>query len=167
MLRQAIRILKNMGLRYALYRVGHEHEKKTGLLKRRHPTDPAIKQFVPLDEFRANTPLFVIPNRENITFPKHPNVALNKKTTSIVQGEIRFFSSEWNDLSKEYDWITNSDCGGIQEEAPSLGKPVLEMRNTTERPKAVEVGTVKLFGTNYDLIVPETSQLLDDDENSI
>ena len=55
-----------------------------------------------------------------------------------------------------------TDSGGIQEEAPGLGKPVLVMRDTTERPEALDAGTVKLVGTNYDLIVSEVSQLLDD-----
>ena len=51
--------------------------------------------------------------------------------------------------------------GGIQEEAPSLGKPVLVMRDTTERPEAVEAGTVKLVGTNKDLIVSEVTKLIE------
>ena len=55
-----------------------------------------------------------------------------------------------------------TDSGGIQEEAPSLGKPVLVMRDTTERPEAVEAGTVKLVGTDYDALVRETSRLLTD-----
>lgn len=55
-----------------------------------------------------------------------------------------------------------TDSGGIQEEAPGLGKPVLVMRNTTERPEAVTAGTVKLVGTDYDKIVNETSKLLND-----
>ena len=58
--------------------------------------------------------------------------------------------------------IVLTDSGGIQEEAPGLGKPVLVMRDTTERPEAVTAGTVKLVGTNYDSIVSETSRLLDD-----
>lgn len=55
-----------------------------------------------------------------------------------------------------------TDSGGIQEEAPGLGKPVLVMRDTTERPEALEAGTVKLVGTDYHLIVSETSRLLED-----
>jgi UDP-N-acetylglucosamine 2-epimerase (non-hydrolysing) len=55
-----------------------------------------------------------------------------------------------------------TDSGGIQEEAPSLGKPVLVLRDTTERPEAVAAGTVKLVGTNFDKIVNETSRLLRD-----
>lgn len=60
--------------------------------------------------------------------------------------------------------IILTDSGGVQEEAPSLGKPVLVMRDTTERPEAVDVGTVKLVGTDADLIVRETSKLIDNQE---
>lgn len=58
--------------------------------------------------------------------------------------------------------IVLTDSGGIQEEAPSLGKPVLVMRDTTERPEAVSAGTVKIVGTNYDTIISSVSTLLDD-----
>ena len=58
--------------------------------------------------------------------------------------------------------IVLTDSGGIQEEAPGLGKPVLVMRDTTERPEALEAGTVKLVGTDYNKIMGEVSQLLDD-----
>ena len=59
--------------------------------------------------------------------------------------------------------IVITDSGGVQEEAPSLGKPVLVMRDTTERPEAVDAGTVLLVGTDADLIVAEATRLLDDD----
>ena len=62
----------------------------------------------------------------------------------------------------EKSTIVLTDSGGIQEEAPGLGKPVLVMRDTTERPEALAAGTVKLVGTNYDKIVGEVSELLDD-----
>lgn len=58
--------------------------------------------------------------------------------------------------------IVLTDSGGIQEEAPGLGKPVLVMRDTTERPEALSAGTVKLVGTDFDKIVNEVSALLDD-----
>ena len=58
--------------------------------------------------------------------------------------------------------IILTDSGGIQEEAPSLGKPVLVMRDTTERPEAVEAGTVKLVGTDIDIITSQVQMLLDD-----
>ena len=64
----------------------------------------------------------------------------------------------------EKSTIVLTDSGGIQEEAPGLGKPVLVMRDTTERPEALESGTVHLVGTNHDLIVSEVSTLLDNAE---
>lgn len=64
----------------------------------------------------------------------------------------------------EKSTIVLTDSGGIQEEAPGLGKPVLVMRNTTERPEALSAGTVKLVGTDHDLIVSEVSKLLEDKE---
>ena len=60
-------------------------------------------------------------------------------------------------------YLILTDSGGIQEEAPSLAKPVLCMRDTTERPAAVKAGTVKLVGTDEQRIVSETTRLLDDD----
>ena len=64
-------------------------------------------------------------------------------------------------LMEKSDFVL-TDSGGIQEEAPGLGKPVLVMRNTTERPEAVDAGTVKLVGTDYDAIVDNVSKLLTD-----
>lgn len=63
----------------------------------------------------------------------------------------------------EKSFIVLTDSGGIQEEAPGLGKPVLVMRDTTERPEALEAGTVKLVGTDFNKIVTEVSMLLEDD----
>ena len=64
-------------------------------------------------------------------------------------------------MNKSFFIIT--DSGGVQEEAPSLGKPVLVMRDTTERPEAVKAGTVKLVGTNTKAIIKEAQKLLDDE----
>ena len=62
----------------------------------------------------------------------------------------------------EKSFLVLTDSGGIQEEAPGLGKPVLVMRDTTERPEAVDAGTVKLVGTDYNAIVNDVSELLED-----
>ncbi len=67
----------------------------------------------------------------------------------------------------EKSTIVLTDSGGIQEEAPGLGKPVLVMRNTTERPEALDAGTVKLVGTDYNKIVDNVSLLLDDEKEYI
>ena len=71
---------------------------------------------------------------------------------------------------QDFIWMMNrskiiiTDSGGVQEEAPSLGKPVLVMRETTERPEAVEAGTVVLVGTDRDVIINETLDLLSNTE---
>lgn len=62
-------------------------------------------------------------------------------------------------------WMILTDSGGVQEEAPSLGKPVLVMRETTERPEAVEAGTVRLVGTDEDTIIKAVNELLRDDQS--
>jgi UDP-N-acetylglucosamine 2-epimerase (non-hydrolysing) len=62
----------------------------------------------------------------------------------------------------KYSYLVLTDSGGIQEEAPSLGKPVLVMRDVTERPEAVEAGTVEMVGSNHQSIVEGVSRLLDD-----
>ena len=97
---------------------------------------------------------------------------VNKEALPLSKGECpqgeganMFFIEPLEYLSFVYlmekSTIVLTDSGGIQEEAPSLGKPVLVMRDTTERPEALEAGTVKLVGTNYDKIVAEVSALLD------
>ena len=60
-------------------------------------------------------------------------------------------------------YLILSDSGGVQEEAPALGKPVLVLRDVTERPEAVHEGVVKLVGTDFDAIVSEAQHLLDDE----
>lgn len=64
----------------------------------------------------------------------------------------------------QHAYLVLTDSGGVQEEAPGLGKPVLVMRDTTERPEAVDAGTVKLVGTHFQTIISAVQELLDDDE---
>ena len=99
-IQSTFQVVKNMGLRYTLYRVRHELEKKTGALQKRHPTDRPAKQFVSLEQFRSNSPHLVIPEREKIAFEKYPKAELKDKAERIIQGEIPFFSSEWKNLGK-------------------------------------------------------------------
>ena len=105
----------------------------------------------------------------DFVYPMHlnPNV---RKPIAEVFGEVSpanmFFIEPLDYLPfvflMEKSNVVLTDSGGIQEEAPGLGKPVLVMRDTTERPEALEAGTVKLVGTDYDRIVSEVSRLLDD-----
>jgi UDP-N-acetylglucosamine 2-epimerase (non-hydrolysing) len=104
-------------------------------------------------------------NDVQIIYPVHLNPNVTKPVYDILSGVNNIMLIEplaypafvWL-MNKAYIIIT--DSGGVQEEAPSLGKPVLVMRDTTERPEAVEAGTVILVGTNKDKIVSETQNLL-------
>ena len=109
----------------------------------------------------------------DFVYPMHLNPNVRKPIHDIFGEELSilnnmFFIEPLEYLSFVYlmekSTIVLTDSGGIQEEAPGLGKPVLVMRDTTERPEALEAGTVKLVGTNYDKIVNEVSALIDNQE---
>lgn len=105
----------------------------------------------------------------DFVYPVHLNPNVRKPVKEILTGITNVYLIE--PLQYEpFVFLMNAshliltDSGGIQEEAPSLGKPVLVMRDTTERPEAVKAGTVKLVGSNLDRIIDECSLLLDDEE---
>ena len=107
----------------------------------------------------------------DFVYPMHLNPNVRKPIHEVFGEDLSglgnmFFIEPLEYLSFVYlmekSTIVLTDSGGIQEEAPGLGKPVLVMRDTTERPEALEAGTVKLVGTNYDKIVSEVSALLED-----
>lgn len=102
-----------------------------------------------------------------ICYPVHLNPNVQAPVTQILGGISRIHLIEPQQYAPFVYLMKNShliltDSGGIQEEAPSLGKPVLVMRNTTERPEGLNVGSVKLVGVDSDTIVAETSRLLED-----
>ena len=107
----------------------------------------------------------------DFVYPMHLNPNVRKPIHEVFGEDLShlenmFFIEPLEYLSFVYlmekSTIVLTDSGGIQEEAPGLGKPVLVMRDTTERPEALAAGTVKLVGTDYDKIVSEVSALLDD-----
>lgn len=102
-----------------------------------------------------------------IVYPVHLNPQVREPVERILAGNDNIFLLEPQEYLPFVYLMTQSeiiltDSGGIQEEGPSLGKPVLVMRETTERPEAVSAGTVKLVGTNTDSIIKEVSLLLND-----
>jgi len=102
-----------------------------------------------------------------IVYPVHFNPNVREPVTRILSKVKNIHLIEPTEYSQFVNLMNMStiiltDSGGIQEEAPSLGKPVLVMRDTTERPEAIESGTVKLIGTDKKSIVKETMLLLDD-----
>lgn len=102
-----------------------------------------------------------------VIYPIHMNPVVRKTAEEILEGSERIHIIEPLEVVDFHNFIAASyfiltDSGGIQEEAPSLGKPVLVMRDTTERPEGIEAGTLKLVGTEEDVIYREFYKLLTD-----
>ena len=111
-------------------------------------------------------------NDRLVIYPVHLNPAVKEPVNRILSGIKNIILID--PLAyKDFVWLMNrskiiiTDSGGIQEEAPSLGKPVLVIRDTTERPEAIEAGTVLLVGTDEDLIVSKALDLLNNEDNFI
>ena len=105
-----------------------------------------------------------------IIYPVHLNPKVQDPVNRILSGLDNILLID--PLAyQDFIWLMNrakiiiTDSGGVQEEAPSLGKPVLVLRDTTERPEAVEAGTVLLVGTNEDEIVSKALDLLHNEKN--
>ena len=144
------------------------HDKKMVLItghRRENFGDGFIKMCTDIKDLTQKYP------DVDFIYPMHLNPNVRKPIHEVFGEELNdlgnmFFIEPLEYLNFVYLMekctIVLTDSGGIQEEAPGLGKPVLVMRDTTERPEAVDAGTVKLVGTNYQKIVDNVSQLLDD-----
>ena len=103
-------------------------------------------------------------------YPVHPNPNVKNIAYEFLAGLPNFTLCEPMDYAPfvaalKRSYIILTDSGGVQEEAPAIGKPTLVLRDETERPEAVEQGVVKLVGPNYERIVTETQRLLDDESS--
>lgn len=104
-----------------------------------------------------------------VIYPIHMNPVVRQAAEDILGGDKKIHIIEPLDVLDFHNFLSRSyliltDSGGIQEEAPSLGKPVLVMRDTTERPEGIAAGTLKLVGTNEETIYQEFKRLLWDEE---
>lgn len=102
-------------------------------------------------------------------YPIHMNPVVRKTADNILGGDEKIRIIEPLEVIDFHNFLNHSyliltDSGGIQEEAPSLGKPVLVMRDTTERPEGIEAGTLKLVGTDEDVIYRSFKKLLEDED---
>jgi UDP-N-acetylglucosamine 2-epimerase (non-hydrolysing) len=105
-----------------------------------------------------------------IVLPAHKNPVVREAVLPALEGKPNVLVTEplaYGEFTRMLSLahIVLTDSGGVQEEAPSLGKPVLVMRDNTERPEAVEAGTVALIGTDEERIVAEVSRLLNDESH--
>ncbi len=102
-----------------------------------------------------------------IVWPVHPNPNVRRVVDETMRAKPNVLLLEPLEYLPFVDLMSRShllitDSGGVQEEGPSLGKPILVLREKTERPEAVKAGTVKLVGTDTDTIVREAARLLED-----
>ena len=146
---------KKIGNQDVVLVTGHRRENQDGGFER---ICKALKRIA-----KDNTSCIII-------YPVHLNPKVQNPVNRILSGLSNVILID--PLAyQDFIWLMNrskiiiTDSGGIQEEAPSLGKPVLVMRDTTERPEAVEAGTVLLVGTNEELIVSKALNLLKNNEN--
>lgn len=126
---------------------------------------------LPLENI-AKAILKIVEDNEDVKviYPVHLNPRISEIINPIIGNHERIHLIKPLEVLDFHNFIAKSyfvlsDSGGIQEEAPSLGKPVLVLRDTTERPEGVAAGTLKLVGTGYEDIVRETQNLLDNEED--
>lgn len=118
-------------------------------------TDALLELLDKFKDIQIILPVHPNPNVKNLIYKK----LQHERITLCEPMDYKSFCNSMNDA-----FLILTDSGGVQEEAPALGKPVLVLRDFTERPEAVELGVVKLIGTKKDNIVNEVSQLLDNNE---
>jgi len=104
-----------------------------------------------------------------VLYPVHPNPNVQDVAHEMLSNHPQIVLCQPLDYlpfvgAMKRAYLILSDSGGVQEEAPALGKPVLVLRNETERPEAMEAGAVKIVGSDYEKIVAETQHLLDDEK---
>lgn len=143
------------------------------------PCDPSRKRVVVTAHRRESfgqgfericRALLTLSRRDDldIVFPVHPNPRVREVVNRHLRSQKNIHLIEpldyvtFVELMRQ-SWLLLTDSGGVQEEGPSLGKPILVMREQTERPEAVEAGTVRLVGTDEELIVNEVRRLLEDE----
>jgi len=108
----AIQLLMNMGIRYVMFRVYFEFQKRTGQLKKKFPINPPKKDFISLEEWKINS-VFLIEAREEWDSSEYPFEPSSEITAQMMKGTFEFFSSTKYNLGENYNWITNPDTGFV------------------------------------------------------
>lgn len=108
-LKQIVQLYQNMGGRYFAFRAWYEFMRRSGLLKGQFPVNPEQKTYIPLQQWRKEAAPFFFESREALAIKKEKDELLRQDALRILNGEIQFFSHEWKNLGKDYDWVTNPD----------------------------------------------------------
>lgn len=100
-----------MGSRYLLFRARYELGRRSGLLKRRFPTEPAVREYISLAEWKALPTRFFFAGRSQLRPPKRLTPALTQKIERLRRGEFPYFNAAYHPIGRDYDWLTNPDSG--------------------------------------------------------
>ncbi len=162
----ALRWTADQSVTFTNSRLIEEHEAGRPMIlltthRRENWGDPMRRIGLAVAEIARRYPDYVV------VFPAHANPLVREQVVPAIQAldnVIVCDSLDYPEFVHAQKWarIVLTDSGGVQEEAPSFGKPVLVLRENTERPEAVDAGTVKLIGTETERIVAEVSRLIDD-----
>lgn len=98
-----------MGPKYVLFRIWYSLQKKSGLLKKRFPSNPAFINLINLEEWKVSNVNFFLKSKEELAFPKYQSEVLKKEAHSLINGEHLYFSSTKFSIGTNYDWLTNPD----------------------------------------------------------
>ena len=110
-LSKVINLLGNMGWRYAGFRARYEVLRRSGLLKKKFPTDPQYKDYISLERWKKQPAQFLFTERESLSITKDPQPHLKEAFENIQNGKMLLFNSVLTELGKDYDWVTNPDSG--------------------------------------------------------
>ena len=110
-LKNSINLVTNMGTRYTIFRVKHEFLKRSGILKKQFPVNPAFKRYISLEEWKGQSSKFFFDSKETLSFNPTPNEAIKDNFENIAAGKFLLFNSILVDLGKDFDWVTNPDTG--------------------------------------------------------
>lgn len=112
-IRKGLHVARNMGWRYMTFRSVYELQRKSGWLKKRFPQAPPFRQYLSLEQWKAQTVHFFFKSREEITLPKQPQPALAERYRHIRQGRLSFFSGPLLEVGTNGNWMQNPDTGYV------------------------------------------------------
>lgn len=145
-----------MGGRYFAFRALYEFRRRSGLLKGQYPVNPEQKTYISLEQWRQEAAPFFFESRETLTIKKEKNEQLKQDTFRILSGEIQFFSHEWKNLSKDYDWVTNPETGYRYDvrkhwtEIEDLSREAGDIKFTWEKSRFSYLYTIMRYDHHFD-----------------
>ena len=138
-IKNSFNLIKNMGWRYAGFRIKHQFLKRSGLLKKRFPHSPSFKQYITINQWKEERSNFFFHSKEELVFKKKPDADLKKWFEDYSNGKFLFFNSTVFNIGNDYNWLTNPDTGFIYDaqkhwtEIPDYSKEAGDIKYVWEK----------------------------------